>query len=267
MPEDDREDLSEGKRVLLVIEDDTNFTGIVCDLSREMGFQCIVAGTAQEAIELAREYRPSAIVLDIELPDQSGLTVLDRLKHEEGTRHIPIHVVSGAEQAQTALTLGAVGYLEKPARREQLVEVLTALQDKLASRMRRVLIVEDDAVQREAMDKLLGSQDVETVGVGTAAECLEELRSGKYDCLVLDLALPDASGFSLLETLSEESEEGLPPVIVYTAATCLLTRNSACAAIPARSSSRAPNRPNACSTRFPCSCTGSRQTCLPNSAR
>ncbi|UVI39549.1 response regulator [Qipengyuania spongiae] len=216
MLDDDRDALAEGKRLLLVIEDDTAFAGIVCDLSREMGFQCIVAGTAQEAIDLAREYRPSAIVLDIGLPDQSGLTVLDRLKHQEETRHIPIHVISGSDQSQSALALGAVGFLEKPAPRERLAEVLSGLQQKLASRMRRVLIVEDDRVQREAVGQLLGSQDVETVGVGTAAECLEELRENQYDCMVLDLSLPDASGFTLLETLSEEGEGPLPPVIVYT---------------------------------------------------
>ncbi|WP_235527243.1 response regulator [Sphingopyxis sp. 113P3] len=214
--DDDRAVLSGDKRVLLVIEDDSRFAGIVCDLSREMGFECLVAGTAQEAIDLAREYRPSAIVLDIGLPDQSGLTVLDRLKHEDRTRHIPIHVISGSDQAQTAMALGAIGFLEKPAPRERLAEVLAMLQQKLASRVRRVLIVEDDAVQREAVSQLLGSQDVETVGVGTVAECLEELRGGQYDCMVLDLALPDATGFSLLETLSEEGEGPLPPVIVYT---------------------------------------------------
>ena len=214
--DDDRAVLSGDKRVLLVIEDDSRFAGIVCDLSREMGFECLVAGTAQEAIDLAREYRPSAIVLDIGLPDQSGLTVLDRLKHEDRTRHIPIHVISGSDQAQTAMALGAIGFLEKPAPRERLAEVLAMLQQKLASRVRRVLIVEDDAVQREAVSQLLGSQDVETVGVGTVAECMEELRGGQYDCMVLDLALPDATGFSLLETLSEEGEGPLPPVIVYT---------------------------------------------------
>ncbi|PHP19225.1 histidine kinase [Sphingobium sp. IP1] len=214
--EDDRAVLAEGKRVLLVIEDDEVFASVVCNLSREMGFQCIVAGTAQEAVELAREYSPSAIVLDLGLPDQSGLTVLDRLKHDDETRHIPIHVVSAADHSQTALALGAVGYLVKPADREQLSQVLAGLEAKLASRMRRVLIVEDDAVQRDAVSKLLQSQDVETVGVGTAADCLEELRAQTFDCMVLDLSLPDASGFSLLETLSEDGEHGFPPVIVYT---------------------------------------------------
>jgi len=214
--DDDRNNLSDGKRLLLVIEDDANFASIVCELSRQMGFQCIVAGSAQDALDLAREYRPNAIVLDIGLPDQSGLTVLDRLKHQDETRHIPIHVVSGEDQSKTALALGAVGFLGKPALREQLADVLEGLQEKLTARMRRVLIVEDDPVQREAVGKLLASRDVETVGVGTAADCLKEIEEGGYDCIVLDLSLPDASGFSLIETLSEDHPQALPPVIVYT---------------------------------------------------
>uniref|UniRef100_UPI0008466939 response regulator n=1 Tax=Sphingobium yanoikuyae TaxID=13690 RepID=UPI0008466939 len=214
--EDDRGALAEGKRVLLIIEDDEVFASVVCDLSREMGFQCIVAATGQEALDLAREFRPSAVILDLGLPDQSGLTVLDRLKHDDETRHIPIHVISAADHSQTALALGAVGYLLKPAKREQLAEVLEGLQAKLASRMRRILIVEDDEVQRDAVAKLLRTQDVETVGVGTAGECLEQLRQQTYDCMVLDLSLPDASGFSLLETLSKDGDHSFPPVIVYT---------------------------------------------------
>ena len=213
---DDRAALTEGKQLLLVIEDDATFADIVCELSREMGFQCIVASTAQDAIALAGEYRPHAIVLDIGLPDQSGLTVLDQLKHRDETRHIPIHVISGADQGPTALALGAVGFLGKPARRDELAEVLATLQAKLASRMRRVLIVEDDAVQREAVGQLLKSQDVETVGVGTAADCLERLRSETFDCVVLDLSLPDASGFAVLEELSADEAHAFPPVIVYT---------------------------------------------------
>ncbi|MFB0873211.1 MULTISPECIES: response regulator [unclassified Sphingobium] len=214
--DDDRDSLAEGRRLLLVIEDDQVFASIVRDLSRDLGFQCIIAGTAEEAIQLARSFKPSAVVLDLGLPDQSGLTVLDRLKHDDDTRHIPIHVVSAADHSQTALALGAIGYFTKPVRREQLADVLESLQAKLETRMRRVLIVEDDAVQRDAIGRLLQSGDVETVGVGTAAECLEQLRQHSYDCMVLDLSLPDASGYSLLETLSEEGDHGFPPVIVYT---------------------------------------------------
>jgi CheY-like chemotaxis protein/signal transduction histidine kinase/CHASE3 domain sensor protein len=213
--DDDRDAPADARRMLLVIEDDSSFATIVRDLSRELGFHCLVAGTAEEALNLARQFRPSAIVLDVGLPDQSGLTVLDRLKRDDRTRHIPIHVVSGADHSQTALSLGAVGYLVKPVRREQIAEVLQNLEAQLTRTMRRVLVVEDDAVQRDAVGQLLSSGDVETVGVGTAAECLEQLRSQTFDCMVLDLSLPDASGFSLLETLSQ-GDHAFPPVIVYT---------------------------------------------------
>jgi len=213
--EDDRDALSDTRRLLLVIEDDEAFATIMRDLSHEMGFQCLVAGTAEEALGLARKYKPSAVVLDVGLPDQSGLTVLDRLKRDGQTRHIPIHVVSGADHSQTALSLGAVGYLMKPVQRADLAEVLRTLESKLTRSVRRVLIVEDDAVQRDAVSKLLATGDVEIVAVGTAAECLEQLQSHTFDCMVLDLSLPDASGFSLLETLSG-GDHAFPPVIVYT---------------------------------------------------
>jgi signal transduction histidine kinase/CheY-like chemotaxis protein/CHASE3 domain sensor protein len=213
--DDDRDRLVGARRVLLVIEDDENFAAIVRDLSREMGFQCILASTAEEALVLTRQYKPSAIVLDVGLPDQSGLTVLDRLKRDDETRHIPIHMISGADHSQTALSLGAVGYLVKPVKREDLAAVLDTLESKLTRTVRRVLIVEDDAVQRDAVGRLLASGDVETVGVGTAAECLEQLGRQTFDCMVLDLSLPDASGFTLLETLSHGGH-AFPPVIVYT---------------------------------------------------
>jgi CheY-like chemotaxis protein/signal transduction histidine kinase/CHASE3 domain sensor protein len=214
--EDDRDQIGSGRRVLLVIEDDDKFAAIVRDLSHELGFQCLVAGTAEEALKLARRFKPSAVVLDVGLPDESGLMVLDRLKRDDATRHIPIHVVSAADHSQTALSLGAIGYLVKPVQREALAEVLKSLEAKLSSTVRRVLIVEDDLVQREAVGQLLSSGDVETVGVGTAAECLQMLREQTFDCMVLDLSLPDASGYSLLETLSQDGDHAFPPVIVYT---------------------------------------------------
>nr|WP_241527384.1 response regulator [Sphingomonas turrisvirgatae] len=214
--EDDRERLEGAQRVLLVVEDDRVFAGIVRDISREAGFRTIVAGTAEEALDLAREHKPSAIVLDLGLPDQSGLAVLDRLKREDATRHIPIHVVSASDQTQTAFSLGAMGYLVKPVKREDLAQALEALEAQLTRTMRRVLIVEDDPLQRDAVGKLLAGPEVETVGAGTAAECLALLREQTFDCMVLDLTLPDASGFTLLETLSQDEAHGFPPVIVYT---------------------------------------------------
>jgi len=214
--EDDRDQLTKGRRVLLVIEDDDRFAAIVRDLAHELGFDCLVAGSAEAALKLAKRFKPSAVVLDVGLPDESGLMVLDRLKRDDTTRHIPIHVISAADHSQTALSLGAIGYMVKPVKRDELADVLRTLQSKLTSTMRRVLIVEDDPVQRDAVGKLLSSGDVETVGVGTAAECLEQLKQQAFDCMVLDLSLPDASGFSLLETLSQDGDHAFPPVIVYT---------------------------------------------------
>jgi signal transduction histidine kinase/DNA-binding response OmpR family regulator/CHASE3 domain sensor protein len=214
--EDDRDRLSGHKRVLLIIEDDQSFARILQDLSHEMEFECLVAGSATEALALATEVLPSAVVLDVGLPDHSGLWVLDRLKRDARTRHIPVHVVSASDNAQTALSLGAIGYAVKPVKHEDLTEVLKKLETKLAQRMRRVLIVEDDAVQRDAVRRLLGSHEVETVAAATAAECLLLLKNQTFDCMVLDLSLPDASGYSLLETLSREDAYSFPPVIVYT---------------------------------------------------
>ncbi|MET0937097.1 MAG: response regulator, partial [Luteibacter sp.] len=214
--EDDRDEDVDHRRVLLVIEDDDTFAQILRDLAREMHFRCLVASTAGEALVLARKFLPHAIVLDVGLPDQSGLSVLDLLKRDIRTRHIPIHMVSATDHSHTAMSMGAVGYSLKPVKRQQLAEALSKLDERLSRGVRRVLVVEDDEVQRDAIGRLLASADVETVAAGTAAECLALLRDQTFDCMVLDLSLPDASGFTLLETLSEEGIYAFPPVIVYT---------------------------------------------------
>ncbi|WP_035606134.1 response regulator [Haloferula sp. BvORR071] len=213
---DDRERLTGNGRMILVVEDDETFAGIVLDLAHEMHFQCLIATTAEEALALAQQHLPSAVVLDVGLPDNSGLYVLERLKGDARTRHIPVHVVSASDFTEKALALGAVGYMLKPVKREQLVEAFEKLETHFTQKMRRVLLVEDDPVQVSAMKDLLGSREVETVCAGSAAECLERLKTDTFDCMVLDLTLPDASGFSLLETLSAEDSYSFPPVIVYT---------------------------------------------------
>ncbi|MBW8880999.1 MAG: response regulator, partial [Asticcacaulis sp.] len=213
---DDRDKLTAGRRSILVIEDDPAFCNILYNLAHDLDFLCLIAHTAEDAMAVARQYTPSAVVLDVGLPDHSGLSVLDRLKRDVRTRHIPVHVVSAGDYAHTALSLGAVGYMLKPVKHDELVDAFKNLEARLAHGVRRVLIVEDDAVQRDAMARLLVSQDVECVTVGTAAECLDKLREQTFDCMVLDLNLPDASGYSLLETLSLEEAYAFPPVIVYT---------------------------------------------------
>lgn len=214
--EDDRAQAADTERKLLIVEDDQSFALILRDLARELKFQALVAGTAQEALELAHQFLPNAILLDVGLPDQSGLSVLDRLKRDVRTRHIPIHILSAEDYSDRALSLGAVGYALKPVQRDHLVSVIESLGAKAEQTLRRVLIVEDNTVQREALSKLLSSHDVETIGAGTAAECIALLAEQTFDCMVLDLSLPDASGFALLETLSQEGMHSFPPVIVYT---------------------------------------------------
>ena len=214
--QDDRDKLSPERRSILIIEDDDAFARILYDLAHDLDFQCLIAQDAEEALAVVQQYMPNAIVLDIGLPDHSGLSVLDRLKRDARTRHIPVHVVSGSDYTHTALSLGAIGYMLKPVKREELVDAFKQLESRLTQRVRHVLIVEDDKVQRESVARLLKAHDVETTAVGTAAECLERLREQTYDCMVLDLSLPDATGYQLLETLSHEDAYSFPPVIVYT---------------------------------------------------
>ncbi len=214
--DDDRNRLVKNARLVLVIEDDPRFAAILRDLAHEIGFQCIVAASANEGLAAAAHYRPDAIVLDMNLPDHSGLGVLDQLKHNSQTRHMPVHVVSVADYAQEALELGAIGYALKPVKRELLVEAFHRLEQKASQVLRRVLVVEDDERQRESIGQLLGDSEAQIVGAGSAAEALEQLQSSTFDCMVMDLNLPDFSGYELLERMAARDEVSFPPVIVYT---------------------------------------------------
>ncbi|UQA63399.1 response regulator [Polyangium aurulentum] len=205
-----------GGRLILVIEDDPAFAQILHDLTRELDFECVLASSAEEGLELARTISPSAVLLDVGLPDGSGLGVLQRLKSDPATRPIPVHVISGADYAQTALTLGAVGYALKPVQREELVAAIRKLEDQFTREVRRVLVAEDDPRQRESIRALLGTQNVEIVDVATAQEALEKLSNGSFDCMVMDLGLEDTSGYELLETMAASEKYAFPPVIVYT---------------------------------------------------
>jgi CheY-like chemotaxis protein len=214
--EDDRAQLQSHARRILIIEDDVAFAAILRDLAREMNFQCIVTHSASEGLLAASELRPSAILLDINLPDYSGLGVLEQLKRNSATRHIPVHITSVADHAQGALELGAVGYALKPVTREQLVDALRRLETKLSQGVRRVLVVEDDERQRDSIRELLTMADLQITAVESAGKALEALRSITFDCMVMDLTLPDFSGFELLERMAEQEDVSVPPVIIYT---------------------------------------------------
>lgn len=209
--------ISNGARVLLIVEDDETFAHTIATLASGLHFECVIASTADEGIEMALKHRPTAIVLDIRLPDHTGLTVLDRLKHDPATRHIPVQVVSGHDYTHVALEMGAANVLRKPVDRDQLLSSLTNLASKANdAAARAVLIVEDNAMQRDSIEHLLRSEQVQTVAVASAGDALEKLRSSTFDCMVLDLALPDASGYELLEKMATDEAYSFPPVIVYT---------------------------------------------------
>ncbi len=214
---DDRERLIPGKRLILVVEDDVPFASILRDLVQEMNFQCVAVQCGEDGLIAAAKFQPSAILLDINLPDFSGLGVLDQLKRDPRTRHIPVHVVSVADSRREALGLGAAGYALKPAKREELIEALQRLEIRLSQSVRRVLIVEDDPRQRDSIRQLLSNGDVQITDVETANEALRELTSVTFDCVVLDFNLPDATGYDLLEKMAQQEEVSFPPVIVYTA--------------------------------------------------
>ncbi|WP_395748326.1 response regulator [Prosthecobacter sp.] len=217
MVADDRDQLTPAiKKAILVVEDDLAFAQVLADTARRKNFQCLVATTAQAALDLARQHLPAAVLLDIGLPDDSGLLVLEQLKSDPRTRHIPVHVLSGSDYAEKVLSMGAMSYRMKPVSQEQLIEAFQDLEKHLAHSLRRVLVVEDDPVQLKSLCELLSSRDVEAVGAVNASTCLERLRAGTFDCMVLDLSLPGTSGFALLKELSENEAYPFPPVIIYT---------------------------------------------------
>ncbi|MGH7579223.1 MAG: response regulator, partial [Gemmatimonadales bacterium] len=213
---DDRGSIEEGDRILLIAEDDPNFAQILLDLARERGFKGLVANRADRALNLAREYRPTAVTLDLRLPDADGWTILDRLKHDPGTRHIPVHIISVEENWQRGLRLGAIDFLVKPASKESLSEALSTLHEFVDRPIKRLLVVEDDETARDSIVELIGDGDVQTTTVGTGEEALARLQQEHFDCMVLDLGLPDMTGFQLITRVKSEIGLRKLPTIVYT---------------------------------------------------
>ena len=213
---DDREQAPFATRCILVIEDEPNFARILFDLAHELGYRCLVAHGADEGFSLASQFIPDAILLDIRLPDHPGLTVLQRLKAMAPTRHIPVHVISAEDRVEAAMHMGAVGYAVKPTTREELKNVFARLEAKLTQKVKRVLLVEDDDLQRDSIARLIGEEDIEITAVGFAQEALDLLRTNIYDCMIIDLKLPDMLGGDLLKRMSTEDICSFPPVIVYT---------------------------------------------------
>ena len=213
---DDRDAFPFSERSVLVIEDEPQFAGILRDLAHELKYSCLIAQNADHGFDTAVQYRPDAILLDMRLPDHSGLTVLERLKENPVTRHIPVHIVSVEDRKEAALQMGAIGYATKPTTREDLKEVFGRLEAKLAQKVKRILLVEDDARQRESVSRLIEDVDVEITAVEFGEKALELLRHTVFDCMIIDLKLPDMDGHELLERMVHEEICSFPPVIVYT---------------------------------------------------
>jgi len=222
--EDDRGNLEKDDHVILVIEDDPSFARLLYIKCREKGFKCLAAPTGEDGLELAEKHLPAAVILDIRLPGIDGWTVLTALKDNTRTRHIPVHVVSVEEGSTEAIRRGAVGHVTKPLDQEELEEAFRKLERATAGKPRRVLVVEDDANIRRKIARMIGNGDVKVDEAATGAEALKAICSVKYDCVVLDLKLPDMTGSEMLVKLEGEGME-LPPVIVHTARD--LTRDEA----------------------------------------
>jgi CheY-like chemotaxis protein len=213
---DDRMQLNPEDNVVLIVEDDRSFAAILTDVAHEQQFKVLVAGRGDTALALAQGYRPDAIILDIHLPDSDDQRILDRLKENPNTRHIPVIVVTVEEREEEWIRKGALSFITKPVTREALESAFRRIGDFLDRKTRQLLLVEDADVEREQIASLMGDGTVQLTAVASADEALEKLKEGSFDCMVLDLILPGMSGFELIEQIQHDSRLKQMPVIVYT---------------------------------------------------
>jgi CheY-like chemotaxis protein/HAMP domain-containing protein len=213
---DDRGAIAPGDSVVLIVEDDPHFARLMVGAAKDKGFKVLVATRGTEALALARAHHPTAISLDIFLPDMLGWTVLSQLKQDPATRHIPVQIVTLDEDRHHGLARGAFSFVQKPASTEGLEEAFARIKGYASPRRKRLLIVEDDEVERNSVAELLSHEDIEIASAATGSEALEKLRRDQVDCVVLDLKLPDMSGFEVLETIRDDAELRDVPVVVFT---------------------------------------------------
>jgi CheY-like chemotaxis protein/signal transduction histidine kinase len=214
--EDDRDALEKDDRVILVIEDDQNFARVLRSQCHEKSFKFLHAATGENGLAMAERFMPDAIILDIKLPGIDGVTVLERMKDNSKIRHIPVHMMSALEETLDVYQKGAIGYLTKPIDNDELDEAFRKFEEILDKSVKDLLIIEDEEVLRRQIIEIIGREDVEPVGAATGEEAYRLLKEKKFDCVVLDLGLPDISGFELLEKIEKDKTIELPPVIIYT---------------------------------------------------
>jgi len=215
---DDRERIEEGDRTVLVIENDQNFARVLLDMAREKGFRAVVELDGEAGLAAAREIRPDAITLDIDMPGMDGLEVLDRLKRDPDTRHVPVHIISGVEEKREGLKAGAIAFLAKPVSKEGLDAAFARISSFIDTVPKNLLVVEDNETQRQSIVELIAHDDVDIIAVGSAEEALGKLQEKHFDCMVLDLGLHsgDMSGFDLLEKVKSDPDNHDLPIIIYT---------------------------------------------------
>ena len=213
---DDRLEIQPGDAILLIVEDDPHYARILLDLARDKGFKVLLAMRGDDALDLAKQYQPTAVSLDVFLPDMLGWNVLSQLKQNPLTRHIPVQMVTLDEDRQHGLARGAFSFVTKPTTREGISEALAKIKEFSEPRRRRLLVVEDNKVEQMSIGELLGHDDIEIVNAGSGQEALDIMRHEACDCVVLDLRLPDMSGFEVLECMRGDQALADVPVVVFT---------------------------------------------------
>ncbi len=213
---DDRENLHPDDPILLIVEDDPHYARVLCDLAHDKGFKVLVAARGSEALMLVQEFHPSAVSLDVFLPDMLGWTVLNHLKQEPATRHIPVQILTLDEDRQHGLSRGAFSFVTKPTTREGLESAFSRIKEYATPRLKRLLVVEDDPAEQLSIRELLGYRDIDVSIAASGQEALEAINSESFDCMVLDLRLPDMSGFDVLERLRDTPALNDLPVVVFT---------------------------------------------------
>jgi CheY-like chemotaxis protein len=217
--DDDRNLIQSGDPVVLIVEDDIVFARILVDLAHDRGLKALVALRGISALSLAREFRPGAITLDINLPDITGWTFLDRLKHDPAIRHIPVHIISGDENRRFGLALGAMTYLEKSVTNDSLAEAFAAIHDSTRGRLKKLLVVCPDRVERNGIAEIVAATDMEIIEAGTSGEALAILEQQYLDGIVIHLGSGDIGPLPLVEEIQALAGAPVPPIIVWMART------------------------------------------------
>jgi CheY-like chemotaxis protein len=215
--EDDRRQIEARDKTLLIVEDDAAYARILLGMAHEKGFKVVVAQSGATALSLVREFKPAAVTLDIHLPDVDGWKVLDRLKFDFATRHIPVHVITVEQDTEPTRLAGAFGFITKSISKESLEHAFDHLKDFTNRPVKNLLLVEDDQIQTTSIQELIGNSDVQTTVVSTGEEALAAIRSQRYDCMILDLGLPDMTGTELIEQIKNADQSRSLPIVVYTA--------------------------------------------------